>query len=219
MLFALASPAYAYRMSAWVPPWDANSATIMSTHARDLDESNPGWYTAVADGSVAPSSGGETATLRSALTGTLLVPTIANYVNGGFDGGMMSTIVNDAALREKHAEAIRQLVVQRAYDGIDLDYEAMPATAKTGFTSFVQLLASKLHASNKVLSVTVHPKTSASATWDGPGAQDYPAIGAAADSVKIMAYDYHWSTSDAGALAPLSWLDQIAAYAESTMPS
>src|SRR5215210_4028433 len=93
----------------------------------------------------------------------------------------------------------------------------MPATAKAGFTAFVQLLASKLHASNKLLSVTVHPKTSASATWDGPGAQDYTAIGAVADSVKVMAYDYHWSTSDAGAIAPLSWLDQVAIYAESTI--
>ena len=214
-LLALAFPAYAYRTSAWVPSWDANAVPILGVHARDLDETNPGWFYANADGTVKAS--GEDPRLRAALTGTLLVPTIKNYVNGAFDGTMGATIVNSTSLREKHAEAIAQLVVQNGYDGIDVDYERMPSTARAGFTAFVQLLASKLHASNKKLSVTVYAKTS-EATWSGPGAQDWSAIGAAADSVKIMAYDNHWSTSAAGPISPLDWLDQIATYAEQTLP-
>lgn len=212
-LLALSAPAYAVRVSAWIPAWDANAVTIMGTHARDVDESNPGWFTAMSDGTIAASSGGESANLRAALTGTLLVPTIKNYVNGSFDGAMIATIANDPARRESHAEAIRQLVVTRAYDGIDVDYERVPSASRSSFSAFVQLLASKLHASGKVLSVTVPARTS-----DG-GAYDWTAIGAAADSVKIMAYDYHWSTSAAGAITPLDWLDQVATYAESTLPS
>ena len=34
-----------------------------------------------------------------------------------------------------------------------------------------------------------------------------------------MAYDYHWQTSDAGAITPLSWLDQVTTYAESSIPA
>jgi|GEM_PF-962207 len=216
-LFAFSTPAFAYRMSAWVPAWDSSAITIMGRHGGDLDESNPGWFVARADGTIAASSGGETPTMRAALSGTQLVPTIKNYVNGAFDGQMMATIVNSPELREKHAAAIADLVTQNAYDGIDVDYERMPSTSKAGFTAFVQSLAAKLHARNKVLSVTVYAKTS-DATWSGPGAQDWPAIGAEADSVKIMAYDNHWSTSAAGPIAPLDWLEQILGYAVKTLP-
>jgi hypothetical protein len=34
-----------------------------------------------------------------------------------------------------------------------------------------------------------------------------------------MAYDYHWDSSDAGAITPLTWLDQVATYAESVLPA
>jgi spore germination protein len=216
LLFAVAVPAHAYRMSAWVPSWDASSIPTMGVHARDLDESNPGWFYANADGTVKAT--GEDPRLRAALTGTLLMPTIKNYANGSFDGAMMATIVNSETLREKHAEAIAQAVVTNGYDGIDIDYEAMPSSSKAGFSAFVQLLGKKLHASSKQLSVTVHAKTN-DATWAGPGAQDWTVIGAAADSVKIMAYDNHWSTSAAGPIAPLDWLDQVAAYAEQKLPA
>src|SRR6185436_11989074 len=216
-LFAFSAPAFAYRMSAWVPAWDASAITIMGRHAGALDESNPGWFVARTDGTIANSSGGETPTMRAALSGTLLVPTIKNYVNGAFDGQMMATIVNSPALRETHATAIADLVAQNAYDGIDIDYERMPSSSKVGFTAFVQSLAAKLHARNKVLSVTVYAKTS-DASWSGSGAQDWPAIGADADSVKIMAYDNHWSTSAAGPIAPLDWLEQILGYAAKTLP-
>ncbi|HUP60330.1 MAG TPA: hypothetical protein VNA69_07910 [Thermoanaerobaculia bacterium] len=39
-----------------------------------------------------------------------------------------------------------------------------------------------------------------------------------ADSVKIMAYDYHWSTSAPGPISPLTWLADVAKYAAGTLP-
>jgi spore germination protein YaaH len=218
-LLAFAVPAHAYRMSAWVPSWDANAVTIMQMQAGNLTETNPGWYSLAADGSIAKNYKAEDPTLRAALSGTQLVPTIKNLVNGSFDGALVAAIVADPLRRESHAEALAQLAVTQNFAGIDIDYESVPASAKSDFSAFVQLLAAKLHASQRLLSVTVHAKTSDSATWDGPGAQDWRAIGAAADSVKIMAYDKHWSTSAAGAIAPLDWLDQIATYAETTIPA
>ncbi|HEY3055959.1 MAG TPA: glycosyl hydrolase family 18 protein, partial [Thermoanaerobaculia bacterium] len=121
--------------------------------------------------------------------------------------------------REKHAEAVTQLVVQNAFAGIDIDYESMTADARGNFSAFVQLLATKLHGAGKKLSVTVHAKSSDADNWRGPAAQDWRAIGAAADTVKIMAYDNHWNGSAAGAIAPLTWLDNIATYAEAMMPA
>ena len=132
---------------------------------------------------------------------------------------MVANLIATDVSRDAHAEALRQLVVTNAFDGIDLDYESLPSTLRVNFSAFVALLGQKLHQSGKTLSVTVAPKTSDSQTWAGPGGQDWIAIGGAADSVKVMAYDYHYSGGPAGDLSPLDWLDAVATYAESRMPA
>src|SRR6478672_6730951 len=112
LAFAFTTPSYAYRMSAWVPSWDAKAVTSMQLNAGKLDEANPGWYTIAADGTFTKNANAEAPEMRAALSGVDLIPTIKNYVNGKFDGALVATIVGDATLREKHAEALTQLVVQ-----------------------------------------------------------------------------------------------------------
>jgi len=219
VLFLLAANAFAYRTAAWIPPWDASALTSIQLHAGDLDESNPVWYSLSSSGAIVLNWNAENPTWLAAMTGTRVLPTIQNTVSGSFDGTVAATLLSTATSRETHAQAIADLVVSKVYDGIDVDYERVPAASRADFTAFVQLLAQKLHAAGKQLSVTVYAKTSDAQNWDGPGAEDWVALGAAADWIKIMAYDYHWSTSAPGAIAPLSWLDQVAAYAESAIPA
>lgn len=217
--FLVATSSYAARFSVWVPSWDTNALTSMQLHAGLLDETNPGWYSLDAGGAIVKNYKAEDPTMRAALTGTRLVPTIKNYVNGAFNAGVVVNLIATGESRESHAEALRQLAVSSALDGIDVDYEALPQSAKANFSAFVALLAQKLHASNKTLSVTVDAKTSDTNTWDGPGGLDYGAIGTAADSVKVMAYDKHYPGGAAGAITPLDWLDAIATYAETHVPA
>lgn len=209
----------AYRIACWIPPWDSNALTSTQNNASKMSESNPVWYTLDSSGNIVKTYNSENPDWRAAMTGTELLPAIQNYVNGKWDGALVASIVEDPAKREAHAQAITQLVIDKVYDGIDIDYESMPATSKDNYSEFIRLLAAKLHNAGKKLSVTVHAKTSDSQDWKGPGAQDYAAIGAAADWVKLMIYDYHWSTSEAGPITPLDWLDQVLTYAESKMPS
>jgi spore germination protein len=205
-VFLCAMSSYAYRVSVWIPPWESNALTSMQLHAGTVDESNPAWYSLDANGGIVKNWNAEDPALRAALTGTRLVPTIQNYVNGSFNASVVLNLIATAESREAHAEALRQLVVMRALDGIDIDYESLPQSAKGNFSAFAALLAQKLHDSNKTLSVTISPNANAN---------DWTAIGAAADSVKIMAYDKHWPGGTAGAITPLDWLDSVVTYAES----
>src|ERR1051325_3865214 len=216
--FLFAVPSFAgYRISAWIPPWDANALASMQANVGTLSESNPVWYSWNADTTIAKNWNAENPTWRAAMTGSAIMPTVQNVINHTFDATAVQTMLSTAANREAHASAIVQLVTTNAFDGIDVDYERIPASSRATCTAFVTTLASKLHAAGKKLSVSVYAKTS-DVTWNGAGAEDWVAIGGAADSVKIMAYDYHWSTSDAGDITPLSWLDSVATYAESTIP-
>jgi spore germination protein len=219
LLIGLAVPSYAYRMSVWIPPWDRNALTSTQANAGRLDESNPVWYTITADGSVAKLDNAENSSLRAAMTGTDIIPTIQNYINGAWAGQAVADIIATAEGRERHAENLTRLVVQNAYDGIDLDYESVPGTARGDFSTFVALLAEKLHGARKQLSVTVHAKTSDSSTRNGPASQDYRAIGAAADTVKLMVYSYSWGSSAAGPIAPIEWLEKCVAFAASQIPA
>jgi spore germination protein YaaH len=214
---ALCSPAFAFRNAAWIPPWDANALTSIQMNAGSLQESNPVWYSMNADGSIAKNWNAENATWRAAMTGTTLIPTIQNVVNHSFDANVVAALLATTASRDAHATAITTLVTSNGFDGIDVDYERVPYASRANFSAFVQTVAQKLHAAGKTLSVTVYAKTSDKPNWNGAGAEDYVAIGAAADSVKIMAYDYSNDGTAAGPITPLDWLDQVAAYAESAI--
>lgn len=221
LMAVFAIPASAYRMSAWVPAWDTKALASMQLNAGKLNETNPGWYTIAADGGVTKNWGAEDSTMRAALSGTELMPTIKNYINdlGDFDGALVARVVASPELREKHAETITQLVVDKGFDGIDIDYESMPSAAKNDFSAFIQILGAKLHGARKKLSVTVHAKTTDAGNWSGAASQDWRALGSAADTIKVMAYDKHYSGSLAGAIAPLDWLENVASYASSAIPS
>lgn len=219
VLLAAATPAFAYRNAVWIPPWDANALTSIQINAGAIQESNPVWYSMNADGSIAKNWNAENATWRAAMTGTRIVPTLQNVVNKVFDGNVAATLLASAASRDAHATAITNLVMTNAFDGIDVDYERVPATSRTNFTAFVQLLGQKLHAMGKTLSVTVYSKLNDKANWNGAGAEDWAAIGVVADTVKIMAYDYSNSGTAAGPITPLDWLDQVATYAQLSIPN
>jgi spore germination protein YaaH len=215
---ATAHSAFAYRIAAWIPGWDPNALTSTQTHASLMSESNPTWYQINSDGSLAKKTAAEDPTWRAAMTGTAVMPTVQNTTSSGWNQSVALNVIGTPANRETHAEAIRQVVATQGYAGIDIDYERLPLSARANFTAFIQLLASKLHADGKNLSVTVYAKTSDSETWDGAGGEDYAAIGAVADWVKLMVYDYSYSTSPPGPITPLTWLDQCVGFAVSQMP-
>jgi spore germination protein YaaH len=214
----VAAQAVATRVAAWIPPWNANALASLQANGGALTESNPVWYSWNAGATIAKNWNAENETWRAAMAGTQLVPTIQNVVDHAFDGNAAAAMLATPASREAHAESIAQLAVMNAFDGVDIDYERLPAASRADFTAFVAALAAKLHAVQKTLSISVYPKTSDTANWNGPGAQEWIALGQLADSIKIMAYDYSWPTSAPGPIAPLDWIDRIASYAETTIP-
>jgi len=218
MLLISAGSSFAYKESVWIPPWNAEALKAIQANAGALSESNPVWYSWNADGSVARNWNAEDPTWRAAMTGTLLIPTIQNVVDNSFNGSVAATILATSASRETAATGIADLVAAQSFDGIDIDYERVPTASRANFTAFLSTLGQKLRAAGKKLSVTVYAKASDRENWDGPGAEDWQAIGQIADSVKIMAYDYSYPGSAPGPIAPLNWIDSVATYAESVIP-
>src|SRR6185437_4363560 len=128
-------------------------------------------------------------------------------------------ILHDPVRMKQHVAAIVNLVRQHHYAGVDIDYENLRAGDRQAFTAFITALATALHADGKMLSVALFAKTTNAGVDQRNLAQNYAAIGRAADQVRLMAYDYHWATSGPGPVAPLPWVRAVLKYAKSQIPA
>jgi spore germination protein YaaH len=222
---AYTGPPLPGRVAAWMPTsWDGERARgSWMAHRTYIHELSPVWYqlNGAGDGTILPYPGArdEALVAEAHANGTLVLPLINNAYGGAFDPAPASRVIHDPGRRATHVAALVDEVVAYGYDGIDVDYESLNGEAdREAFSLFIEELAAALHAEGRLLAVTVHPKTSEPGTWFGPQSQDWARIGAVADRFRIMTYGYHWSTGEPGPIAPLFWMEEVAAYAVSVVP-
>jgi spore germination protein len=101
--------------------------------------------------------------------------------------------------------------VSDGFDGVQIDFEAVSRDDAEYFLDFLKELKARLPA-GRMLSVALPARTAPST-----GAYDYSRIAPLVDKIVIMAYDEHWSTSEPGPVASLSWCAKIVDYATGTI--
>jgi len=107
------------------------------------------------------------------------------------------------------ASLTRAIVAAAApYDGVQIDFEAIPVRDRDNFVGFLADLKRGL--GGKALSVALPARMSEAGDSLG-----YARIAAVVDRVVVMAYDEHWSTSASGPVASMDWCRRIADYAAS----
>jgi hypothetical protein len=153
--------------------------------------------------------------------GIKVVPTVGST----WSPDKAQAVFTSPALTHEHVTALVHLVRSNGFDGIDLDYEGFAFTDGTAswpttqpvWVAFVTELANALHANGKLLSVTIPP------TWIEAGVvRGYPVyapadIGAVADRVKLMVYD--WSVGSPGPISPMTWVNLVIAYNDPIVPN
>ncbi|MBB5157832.1 glycosyl hydrolase family 18 protein [Saccharopolyspora phatthalungensis] len=150
--------------------------------------------------------------------GIPIVPSLANITDGKWEYEPVARMLHDPVKRHDHVEEIVELVKREDYAGIDIDYENLRAGDRQVFTAFVTELGKALDEEGKTLSVAVFAKTSDAGYDERNVAQDYAAIGRAADEVRLMGYDFHWATSPPGSIAPITWIREVLDYAKAQIP-
>jgi spore germination protein YaaH len=215
-------------VSGWVPYWNATQgrAGFMDPSATSMfKDISPFFYTALPDGTIGLV--GTAAQLKTTVDaaharGITVLPSITD----GSGKWMMATVIlANTTSRTAHVQNIVNLVMSGGFDGIDLDYEGFAftdgsaswPTTQPVWVAFVNELAAALHANGKLLSVTIPP------TWVEAGVvRGYPVyapqqIGAVADRVRLMVYD--WSVASPGPISPMSWVNLVIAYNDSIVPN
>lgn len=210
-------PALTRVVSGWIPYWlQALAFQSVENHPKIFRSISPFWYAMTSSGDVLnlPNAEDSTILTYARAHGIAVNPLITN----SFDSELISAVLNDPVLRQRHVQNIVDKLVQMNYPGIDINYENLFVRDRELFVLFVQELKDALSAVSKQLIVSVHAKTDPMGAWSGAEAHDYVGIGQAADVVRVMGYDFHWQGSAPGSIAPADWVDAVLAYAVSTIP-
>jgi spore germination protein YaaH len=149
------------------------------------------------------SSAMTTVTNRAHSLGVKVVLTVTMMAWNG-DYSQMTALLNSSTNRGRLVGEIVAAVRARGADGVNLDFEPVPTSLRSQYTSFVRQLKSALVNGRAGSYLTVATMAGA-ATWStGYDLAGLTATGAA-DALMVMAYDFHWSGSTrAGGVAPIN---------------
>jgi spore germination protein len=203
--------------AAAIPLWNLPQGAVdVAAHTGSLDEVSPEALRIGPFGSVlSVARDGDEATAMATLraTGLALVPSISNRVDGHRSPDVVTTMLHDPARTARHVQLLCDVVASHDYQGVDLDYQGLRREDRAAFSRFVARLAEALHERGRRLSVTVYAKAEERLDERPTQAQDYGALGQAADEVRLVTWDYHAATTVPGPLAPIDWVRGVVAHA------
>lgn len=168
-----------FEISGWIPYWKTKEGTRdIRKHLDKLAEIHPFGFSVKTDGTLKDLSGLKKNDWKKLIkearkAGVRITPTVM-----WSDSGAMHQILGDEKARAKHIKNIVEMVKKGKYDGVDIDYEGKLAATKDRYSTFLAELKKAL--GSKLLTCTVEANQVSN---------NYAAIGAVCDRVKIMTYD------------------------------
>jgi len=127
--------------------------------------------------------------------GVKVIVTVTNFDNDG-----IGTLLGNATRRQN---AINNLIAEVSAgnaDGVNIDFEFVPSSARANFNTFIHDLTQAFHDQIPGSEVSI-----AMPSVDWSNAYDYDYLSDNCDGLMIMAYGYYWSgSSRAGPISPLN---------------
>lgn len=191
-------------------PYDGTSWASLQAHADQLDIVAMQWVDLDACGNLT-SRDDQTLNTFARSHGLTIVPSLFTV-----SGWLNHQVLNDEQTASTAVQNIVAYTLAEGYQGFDLDLEGVDAGDRDALSAFVGTAADALHAEGKLLTLAIPAKDrDVRSGWSG--AYDYAALGAAADLITVMAYEYRGPFSGPGSVAPYAWVQRVARFATSQM--
>ncbi|MDD5396535.1 MAG: glycosyl hydrolase family 18 protein [Candidatus Moranbacteria bacterium] len=218
-------------VSGWLPYWAKETGVnSLEGNLKIFDEINPFDFGVTPDGNIVDTVGIDNAPWRKLRAeaekeNIKIIPTIL----WGDAAAMHRTFANPELL-DHHVGAIVDMLADKNFPGVDIDYEGKDIVDRDNFSAFVKTLHSKLQAAGKSLSCTIEARTEDSPPAGLVGtramswANDHVALNENCDSVRVMAYDQVFQINSSNTFENLSeipsapnadnkWVQQVVQYA------
>lgn len=137
---------------------------------------------------------------------------------GGFDSALADIVLNNAEARQNLIENVISVIDEKGYSGIDVDFEFIPARNAAAYADFIAELRALLNPSGKTVTVALAPKTSADQRGLLYEGHDYSLLGAAADNVLLMTYEWGYTYGPPFPVAPIGNVRAVIEYALTEIP-
>ena len=138
---------------------------------------------------------------------------------GTFSSQRAAELLADPAARAALTEQVAATMEARGYQGLDVDFEFIPAAQKEDYAQFIRELRQRLAPRGWPVLVALAPKTYAGQPGLLYEAHDYAALGAAADYVLLMTYEWGYTYGPPMAVAPLPNVRRVVEYALTEIPA
>lgn len=138
---------------------------------------------------------------------------------GGFSSENAAAMLSDPQARARLVDNIDRAVAEKGYSGVDVDFEFIPPANTDDYVAFVTELAARLRPQGKLTFVALAPKTSDAQRGLLYEAHDYARLGAAADGVLLMTYEWGYAFSEPMAIAPINKVEEVVRYGLSRIPA
>ena len=193
-------------------------ASLLAAEVPFLSYLTPFTYGITADGGLLPLN--DSALLSAARShGTRPVLHLSTYTEEDrFDSERAAAVLTDPDMQDRLIAQILPLLRHKGYVGLDIDFEYLPASLAEAYAAFVARLQRLLSAQGLFVWAALAPKTSAAQPGLLYEGHQYSAIGAAADAVLLMTYEWGYTYGPPMAVAPLPNVRAVLDYAVTEIP-
>ena len=138
---------------------------------------------------------------------------------GRFSNDRSSKVLRDETLRAALIADVAATLQKKDFYGLDVDFEYVFPDERELYADFVRQLRDTLNPLGIPVLAALAPKTSAMQRGLLYEAHDYALLGAAANAVLLMTYEWGYTYGPPMAVAPLPQVRQVLEYALSEIPA
>ena len=136
---------------------------------------------------------------------------------GTFSAAQAAALLQDPALQQTLAANVLQTMLEKGYEGLDVDFEYLGRDLAEPYAAFIQLLRDTLAPYSLPLITALAPKTSAAqpgALYEG---HNYASLSTASDAVLLMTYEWGYTYGPPMAVAPVGAVRRVVEFALTQM--
>ncbi len=148
----------------------------------------------------------------------VLMMVVTNLEGGQFSNELGRTILSNEQLQNTLLDNIVETANELNFRDIHFDMEFLPPEERDNYIRFLQKAKQRLANEGFLMSVALAPKTSGEQVGYWYEAHDYPRVGAIADFVVLMTYEWGYSGGPPRAVSPIDEVRKVVDYAITTMP-
>lgn len=139
--------------------------------------------------------------------------------DGRFNNMLVSSLVHNPSAQRRLITSLGAVMLEKGYQAVNIDFEYILGEDRNAFTAFVAYAAYALNILGYQVSVALAPKYSDNQQGLLYEGMDYAGLGAAANWVVLMTYEWGYTYGPPMAVAPLNQVRRVVEYALTKIPA